>query len=228
MSNDAITEEEVLEAVGGSLSTVRMQRPLDEITTRGRHLRRRRRAVTGAVTAGVLGASLAVALPVSKAGGTQTLTANGHTVNVDMAGWSVHTTTGSALSVTLHQIFSDPDGLQYVLQQAGVHAVVRSVAPHGWSASCPRGPATFELVRQVFAVHAKNKTTGDQVIDIDPAAMPAGSVLDVVVYQATPPQSIGHDMQTLVVTLVNGDPGMCVLPPPMMMHPQVSPVSVRK
>lgn len=228
MSSDTIPDEEVLEAVGASLSAVHMHRPLDEIMTHGRRLRRRRRAAGGAAIAGVLGVSLAVALPLSNAGRGQTLTANGHAVNVDMAGWSVHTGADSTVTVTLHQIFSDPRRLQSTLDEAGVPAVVHSVAPNGWKTSCPKGPATFELVSQVFTVHSQNKTTGDQVIDISPSAMPAGSVLNLVVYQATPQQSTGRSMQTLVVTLVNGDPGMCVLPPPMLLHPQVSPVSGRR
>lgn len=238
MSKDTITDDDVLEAVARSLNTVTMQRPLDEIAARGRGLRKRRRAVTGSAVAGVLGASIAVVLSLPSAGGSgqtpsavgsgQTLSADGYSVNVDMAGWSVHTTASSAVSVTLHQVFSDPAGLQRVLEQAGVRAVVRSVAPNTWSTKCPSGPPTFELVRQVFTVHAPNKATGDQVVNIDPSAMPVGSVLNIVVYQANPQPAARQNPQTLVVTLVHGDPGMCVLPPPMMAHPQVSPVSVRK
>lgn len=228
MSYDTITDEEVLEAVEGSLSAVSMRRPIEAITSRGRVLRRRRRALSGVVAAGALGVSLAVALPVSGASSGQTLNANGRTVNVDMAGWSVHATAHSAVTVTLHQLFSDPTGLQHALQQAGVPAVVRSVAPNSWSTHCPGGPATFELVGQVFTVHAPDKATGDQVFDIDQSAMPAGSLLHIVVYHQNAEQAGAHSLQTLVVTLVNGDPGMCVLPPPMMAHPKVSPVSERK
>ena len=184
MSSGTIPGEEVLEAVGASLSAVRMQRPLDEIMTHGRQLRRRRRAVSTAAMAGVLGVSLAVALPLSNAGSGQTLTANGHAVNVDMAGWSVHTGGDSAVTVTLHQIFSDPRKLQRTLDEAGVPALVEDLATDYPSAACDqshRAEQTLPITSEMLTSDSPHRVLGDQPFTIHPAAMPRGSVLEIIV-----------------------------------------------
>jgi len=232
MNYNTITDEEVLEAVEGSLSAVSMRRPIEAITTRGRGLRRRRRALSGTAVAGALGLSLAVVLPLSDASSGQTLNANGHVVNVDMAGWSVHAASRSAVTVTLREVFSDPAGLQSVLKQAGIHAIVRSVGENDPDIGCSqRGVHTLSLVRQVVAVHSRDHVAGDQIIDIDPSAMPDGSVLEIVVYYAEARVFTGgvtDRLQTSVVTLLDGDPGKCVPAPPVEKVTPQPAVSERK
>ena len=76
-----MTDSDVLELVRDSLGDLRMERPIDQITTRGRTLRRRRQGVVGAAALAALGvgATLAAALPPAAAG---------QAVDVDLAAWT--------------------------------------------------------------------------------------------------------------------------------------------
>ncbi|HEU5353286.1 MAG TPA: hypothetical protein VFU65_02440 [Actinocrinis sp.] len=217
MIDDTITDEEaaeVFEAVGDSLSAVSMDRPLEAITARGQGLRRRRRALNGVAVAGVLGVSLAMALPLSGASGGQRLSANGHPVNVDMAGWSVHTNANSTVTVTVRQVFDDPAALRTVLHNAGIHAIVREIKPGDPSMGC----AIASKPISDYDAFSLASTPGELRFIVNPAAMPPGSVLEILVYDVEmkdpfPPAThhpSTHAGRTLTSTVYAGDPGPCV------------------
>lgn len=169
--SDDVNDRGILKLVDGSLGDVHMRRPLDEITTRGRRLRTRRRSIAGVAAVGVLGASLAVALPLHGASG-QTAMAHGVTqsqaVNVDLAAWSVHTNANSTVTITVRQL-RDPDKLRQVLASAGIPAVILYDA-----ARCPSPDDTVARAAGSLTVH---QVKGAAVVTIRPSAMPRGSVL---------------------------------------------------
>jgi hypothetical protein len=220
MNYNTITDEEVLEAVEGSLSAVSMRRPIESITTRGRGLRKRRRALSGAAMAGALGVSVAVALPLSGAGGGQRLSANGHTVNVDMAGWSVHTAADATVTVTVRQqLFGDPRKLQSVLNNAGVHALVRDLSIGYPNPGCGlHGETTSPQIAQALSPQPPGKSADERVVTIHPGAMPPGSVLDISVsHDNLITDHNGHPttgtVRVVSISLLTAYPDDCVPPP---------------
>jgi len=220
MNHHTITDEEVLEAVEGALSAVSMQRPIESITTRGRGLRKRRRALSGAAMAGALGVSVAVALPFSDAGGGQRLAANGHQVNVDMAGWSVHTTADATVTVTVRQqLFGDPRKLQSVLTDAGVHALVRDLSIGYPNPGCGlHGETTSPQIAKALSVQLPGKSEDERVVTIHPGEMPPDSVLDIsvspdkLIADHTGHQSTGP-VRVVAISLIDKYPDDCVPPP---------------
>ena len=214
-------ERQVLGLVDSSVGELRMQRPLDDITARGRGLRRRRRAITGAAVAGTLAASLAVAVPLASTGtnGDGTLSAHGQVVNVDMAGWSVHTNANSTVTVTLHQLFGDTTALRAVLHQAGINAIVREIKHNDPSIGCAIRAKQLSSYKAFSPV----KALGDLSYVIAPAAMPSGSVLEILVYDIelpdpfSPTHADPYKGRTLTVTMYASDPGPCV--PALAMPP---------
>lgn len=158
--NDSTNDSDILELVEGSLGDVHMRRPLDQITARGRGLRRRRRSVASAAAVGVLGASLAVALPLSGTSG-QAVTAQSQGVNVDLAAWSVHTNADSTVTLTLRQL-QNTDQLQQVLARAGLHVVILQL-PY-----CPF-PTRPQPLYRPFPVRTLNGSTS---VTFKPSAIP--------------------------------------------------------
>jgi hypothetical protein len=173
MNESGMNDGTVMEIVGGSLGGTRMERPLDEITARGRGIRKRRRSIASAAAVSVLGVSLAVALPLSGSSG-QPVAAHGQTqsqaVNVDLAAWSVHTNADSTVTMTVRQ-FHDPQQLRQVLARAGVRAIVTE------GASCAVNEDGMPQISKVFDDYTRRDASGAYVVTISPAAMPTGSVL---------------------------------------------------
>lgn len=189
---------EVRALVRGSLDMMYMRESVEEITARGRGLRRRRRALASAAAVGVLGTGLAIGLPVSApgSGGRQTLSANGQAVNVDVAAWSVHTGADSTVLLTVRQVVNDPQQLREVLAKAGVRALVLD-EPR--SVPCPAGTRVTSLpFGQVFTVPPH--TSAGQMAVIHPSAMPPGSVLEIAIRQR------GNEID---MSLLSSDPGNC-------------------
>jgi hypothetical protein len=128
---------------------------------------------------GVLVASAGIALTLTgphtaagtpTASGGHTLIANGSTVNVDTASFSVHTNAKTgAVTVTVYQ-FSHGDELEQILAEAGIRAV--------FNPPCD-GPGIKELnLANYPEIITMPLSHGSQVIVIDPSKMPSGSVLD--------------------------------------------------
>ncbi len=186
-----------------------MDTPVDDVAARGRKLRHRRTAVRGLATASAAAvAALAIALP-SSGGGTAVARPqnSAHSVNVDLAGWSVHTNpTTSVVTLTLREM-TQPDLLRQVLAEAGVRAVVQDVKAANNFAGCTKGTTGVELPQftQVFGPAPTDKVDGAYVVVIKPAAMPAGSTVSIVVFD------FGRkDAWAFSLSLVHGTPPTCV------------------
>lgn len=174
------TDDDVFAPVRDSFAGVDLDTSLESVIGRGRLLRRRRRTLAGAATMGAA-AVTAVALAVPLATGPATPTAGATArpspvefadVHVQMAGWSMQGNANGTVTLTFHD-FTDLPQLRQALARAGIRAVVQGDIP-------PCGPGT-PGVRQL--------PTGNAVtisVDLDtytvtevinPAALPAGSVL---------------------------------------------------
>lgn len=168
-----MNDSDILELVDGSLGGLHMSRPVDEITARGRWLRTRRRSIAGAAAVGVLGASLAIALPLSGSSG-QPVAAYGQSrglvVNVDLAAWSVHTNADSTVTLTVRE-FRDPVLMQQVLARAGVSAIVTQ------GASCELMVDGLPAMSKVLDNHSHRDPRDPYITVITPGAMPPGTSL---------------------------------------------------
>jgi hypothetical protein len=169
--NDNVNDTDVLERLHSSLGGVRMRRPIDEITARGRGLRTRRRSIAGATAVGVLGASLAFALPLSGSSAQPVAArsqAQSQAVNVDLAAWSVHTNADSTVTITIREL-RDPDMLRQVLAKAGVPAIVTV-------GTCVRNG---DGMPQIGIVLSHMRKPDGTIFTIKPSAMPPGAVLSI-------------------------------------------------
>ena len=142
-----------------SLTDVHLDRSPALITARAR-ARRMRRGLSGAVA---VGTALGVGLAVGLSGGH----AAARSVHVNLAAWSVNTTPGGLVNLTVREL-RDPGLLRQVLADAGVPAMVT------FGRVCT---ATSGDLQQLGHVVQKSRDIGGTVIIIDPAAMPAGSEL---------------------------------------------------
>lgn len=171
--NDSMNDSDILDRVDGSLSGVRMQRPIDEITARGRRLRTRRRSIAGAAAVCVLGASLAIALPLSGSSGQPVVAyapTQSQVVNVDLAAWSVHTNADSTVTLTVRE-FQDPVQMQQVLARAGVSAIVTQ------GADCALNMDGLPMISKVLDNYSHHDPSDPYITVIRPSAMPPGTSL---------------------------------------------------
>jgi hypothetical protein len=167
--DDTRHDEKVLTLVAESFDAVRMRRRTDAIVERGRAVRRRRRAAPVIAAAGVaaataLGVSLPPNGPPQAAGRASTAP---QPVNVDLAGWSVHTNADSTVTVTMRQL-RDPELLRQVLAKAGVRAVVGTCVSH---------ESGLPQLANVLGGRPLRKVGDAFVLTIYPLRMPAGSWL---------------------------------------------------
>ena len=111
--DDGITDEALIGLVGTAFDEGRRGYEASDVLARGRQLRRRKRAVPTLGALGVLAASASLALALTgpntaastpSANGDHTYIANGSTVNVDTASFSVHTDTKTGtVTVTIYR-----------------------------------------------------------------------------------------------------------------------------
>lgn len=160
-----MNDEDMLAAMRNSLSDslagVHMTRPAAAITTRARR-RLLRRGATGLGTV-----ALAAGLGLALVPGSQ---AAGHPVHANLAAWSVNTTSGGLIEVTIREL-KDPALLRATLAAAGVHALVT------FDEVCyPRSGGGLPQIQQVLG---HQTTSREIVLTINPAAMPAGTELTI-------------------------------------------------
>jgi hypothetical protein len=125
-----------------------------------------------------LAVAAAAAATTATAVAVVAVTGSGHPSQpATLTAWTVHRAIDDAVTVTLHQ-FRDPAGLQQSLAAAGVPAVVQfspSQCPYPYSAI----PANASIIGQ--AVTRNTHGPGNSaVFTIHPAAIPAGTRLDIV------------------------------------------------
>jgi hypothetical protein len=170
-----VNDEEVLAAVRDrltgareSLGGVHMERPASAVMGRARS-RRLRRALAAAGT-GALAAGVALGLTLGGALGGQ---AGAQQVHANLDAWSVNTGTSGTVYVTIREL-RDPAALRAALAKAGVPAVVSFGEFSGASRQ-----AELPQLHQVLGI--TNRSAG-LLLTIKPAAMPAGSELDIGVF----------------------------------------------
>jgi hypothetical protein len=125
-------------------------------------------------------------------------------VDVDLAGWSVHTNVDSTVTLTVREIH-DPDRLREALKQAGVSAAVEAVQITADFHGCKATPGARPLpqVSQVLGDPEVATIGGASVVTIRPSAMPPGSVLRFVLYKH------GRGGVAVTVELLSGNPEKC-------------------
>jgi len=183
-----------LTSVKDSLTDVHMDRPPEAITARAR-ARRLRRGLPGAGAAGLaLGAGLALTLsgghPAASGGPPAA-----RTVHVNLAAWSVNTTPSGQVNVTIREL-KDPARLSKTLADAGVPVMLTSgrVCDTGYQA-------------QLSRVLHKLGGSGDVVLTINPAAMPAGT--KVVIGIGTFRKGSEHVLAAAFGLIKDGSPLAC-------------------
>lgn len=207
-------DEEMLALVGDAFDSVHLEQNAEEVMSRGRTLRRRKRAMPALVGIGIVAASLSLSLPLRAGGATvapsagKPLTYNGAAVNVDEAGFSVHTDAATGtVTVTINQLF-DPAGLTAILAKAGVRAntQILKATMHGnraYYSGCKLPSGVRGLTSPGFEVSHSDAN----VFVIHPAALPAGSVLEFM-YEIDPLHP--SKMMGVEFALLSADPGPCV------------------
>jgi hypothetical protein len=156
-----MTDDDLITMMRRQRSSVRMATPVEQVISRGRALRTRRR-VSGlaagalAVTAVAVLAMTAL-LPGSHQASRQPL--------AQLAAWTVTKGPDGTITVTVRQL-RDPAGLQRRLRADGVPATVTFFGRE--PRSCHRYPAGTALMGKVFGGH------GPPLV-IHPAALPSGA-----------------------------------------------------
>ena len=180
-----MNDDEVLAAMRSSLTSVKdsladvhMDRTVSAITARAR-TRRVRRAVSGAGAAG-LAVGAVVALTLGSGGSWGPAAAR--PVHVNLAAWSVNTSSSGLVDVTVRAL-KDPALLRQTLARAGVPAEVI------FGEVCT---ATTSDLPQISQVLHKIKGGGDVAMTIDRAAMPAGS--ELIIGVAEQPKGSGQGL----------------------------------
>jgi hypothetical protein len=156
-----MNDDELITAVRESVTGVHMNIPADQIVSRSRAIRARRR-IPG--LAGALAAATAAALAV-----TALLPAS-HQASpqpgAQLAAWTVVKQADGTIYVTIRQL-RDPAGLQRRLRVDGVPATVTFFG-QPYPRACRRYPAGPDLIIRVFSGH------GPPLV-IHPSALPQGT-----------------------------------------------------
>jgi len=167
-----MNDDELITLVREQRTTVPMTTPVDEIISRGRAVRARRRipGVAGALalTAGVAVAAVAALVPGShQAPGAQ------------LAAWTVTRQANGDVDVTIRQL-RDRTGLAAALHADGVPAYIAFADPA--PASCPAYPGAASTLRAIYQFQQGN---GSAVLVIHPSAIPGGAGLFIMDVPAT-------------------------------------------
>ncbi len=162
-----MNDSELMTAVRESVADVRTATPVDQILSRGRTVRARRRiSALAAVLAAAAAAAVAVTvLPASHPAANQP--------GVRLAAWTVVRRPDGDVAVTIRELYN-PAGLQRQLRAAGVPAVVTFYAAHRYPSSCQVYPASPALLSKVFPADYRNPPAG---LIVRPSALPAGTAV---------------------------------------------------
>jgi hypothetical protein len=204
-----------LEQVGTAFADVHLDRGADEVISRGRTLRRRRKAIPALATAGILAASLSLAAVTQSSpssAGSHALGYSGTIVNVDEAGFSIHTDAKTGeVTVTINQIF-DESALKTLLTKAGVRTAFHNTTLPATTPASPSnickwtGVRTLDSGDVISNLHFAGKDTS---ITIYPAKMPAGSVLAIQYITLGTGKGVARGFSEPM--LLSGEPTGCVM-----------------
>ena len=161
-----MTDNELITAVLESVADVHTTTPVEQILSRGRAVRARRRIFSLAVAlAAAAGAAAAVTalLPASHPAS--------HHPGAQLMAWTVVKQPGGDIAVTIRELYN-PAGLQRKLRAEGVPASVTFNAAHRYPPWCRAYPAARAVVRKVFPPHPGAPTAA---IVIRRSALPTGT-----------------------------------------------------
>jgi hypothetical protein len=158
-----------------------MTTPVEQIISRGRAVRARRRIPAVAAT---VGAAAAVAVAVAPWADHPAASHPTSSPGVQLAAWTVTRQADGGIQVTIRQAY-DPAGLQRVLRADGVPASVTFTAKE--NPAC----RAYPVPRKVSA-DPLNKVTPinrrippQDILVIYPAALPSGTGLRIMIYPAS-------------------------------------------
>ena len=205
---DSTHDEPVLGLVGTAFDDVQLDQPVEEVMGRGRRLRRRRQAMPALATAGILAASLSLAA-VTQSGQSSghNLAYNGAVVNVDEAGFSVHTDAKTGkVTVTLDgDELTNPSLLKQVLAKAGIPSLIRAdTITSTTNTTCIWRGAKQLPYGEAILTHTSGN---DSVVAINRDAMPRGSVVAFEI--TTYPQKNGGTLWGSGTFLLSNMPTGC-------------------
>jgi hypothetical protein len=156
-----------LTGVSDSLTDVHLDRPVSAITGRARARHLRRGLAGGAAAAVALGVGLSLTLTSGPAAS--------RSVHVNLAAWSVNTTSTGQVELTLREL-RDQDRLEQTLADAGVPAIVN------FGQFCEPVSQADNLTA-TMGTHFIQRPVGRAGvlvgILIDPAAIPSGVTVDI-------------------------------------------------
>jgi hypothetical protein len=143
--------------------------------------------------------------------GSHALGYNGAVVNVDEAGFSIHTNVQTGgITVTLRQLFNESQ-VKALLAKAGVRATFHDTTQPISAPATPYGACTWTGARTLdpgTAISEPYKTGSDVVIEIYPSKLPSGSVLGLLYGTIIGSgKAVGHSVGW---TLLSGEPTGCV------------------
>lgn len=169
MNHPSMTDDELATAVRESVTSVHMTIPAEQIVSRSRTIRARRRMplVAGALAV-VAGAALAVTalLPSSHQ--------PGHPATARLTAWTVASQANGNIRITIREL-RDPAGLQRTLRADGLPVNVSFSGPP-LNPSCQPYPASKRQLRSVGKFHPGQKSA---VLVIHPPALPDGAGLSI-------------------------------------------------
>jgi hypothetical protein len=172
-----MNDDELITAVKESVTDVHMNIPAEQIVSRSRAIRTRRRLPVLIGTLGVAAATvLAVTglLPASHPASQSGHPAS-HPRTAQLAAWTVAKQADGDIKVTIRQL-SDPSGLQSTLRADGVPASVTSLGQH--DPSCRPYPMTQALFKSIY--QAQNAAgSGNTILIIHPSALPSGAGVQI-------------------------------------------------
>lgn len=186
-----MNDNEVATVVRESVTGVHAATPVNQIVSRGRVVRARRR-IPG--VAGVMAVAAGGALAVTM------LATPSHPASqpaAQLAAWTVGKQSNGDIYVTISQL-RDPAGLQAMLRADSLPVNVSFTGPP-LSASCQPYPASKDLLRSVADFHPGGRST---VLVIHPAALPGGVGISIFDRPGLQPPPQAKDLFPLHVGLV--------------------------
>jgi hypothetical protein len=192
-----MNDQELITAVKQSVSGVHMGVPAEQIVSRSRAIRSRRRipAVIGALAVAA-GAALAAAGTLAPSGQAN------HQPAAQLAAWTVTRQGNGDIKVTIREL-RDPAGLQRTLRADGVPASVTFAGQQ--DPACQGYPAggSQSQRRQLLGSVATGPAGGPYVLIIHPSAIPSGAGVEIWSGFGT---NIPASAQGLSVELVQASP----------------------
>jgi hypothetical protein len=193
--------DELYAMVRTEFEPVRLREGLDDVTARGRVLRRRRRAGLTASLAAVVVSGVALTL--------STDARTDRPAPMSLAAWSVEPAPDGTVVLTIRQL-TDADRLTAALQAAGVPALVEfeRVPPDAKEAGCAEDdqPALPQL-HAVMPIGGGDARGDESVFTIRRDRMPPSTSLHFVLFEEQARDgAVGRSVQT---SLVKGTPLPC-------------------